>query len=179
MSKKDIAFMETPPAYLSFWIAEYEVVKNNNDAFIPYTLEQIAEEFHITVEQIEKYKKLPSFRAEVRANIENIKNSSYHIRHKAQVQFEIYLDQIVPKLIKDEETPVSEKIKLLAFLAKTARVNDDPAEKAKAEAEIQSKQPQQQSAPTLNLYLTTGETKQSIPIDIQAERIVDERTEDK
>jgi len=156
--KNELVPMEAPPPLLAMHIAEYEA--SNNPL---WTMEEIAEHFGITVQDIEHYKTLPTFRAEVRASLETLKDSHAHIRHKAQAQLETYIDTVIPPIMGDPNVNAGDKLKYLQFLATTARVNNDPLEKAKAETATAKPVT---SGATLNLFLTTSPGAQSIPIDI-------------
>lgn len=162
--------MPSPPALLAFHIAERE--SSNNPL---WTEEEICEHFDITMEQLAQFKTLPSFRAEVRANLAEIKDSNSHIRRKASAQAELFLDTLVPSWLRDDDFPPAEKVKLMALLLKTGRVIDDPLEKAKAEAEVAAKTPQISQQPTLNLYLTTAPGATPVVIDATSERIISEQ----
>ncbi len=152
--------MDSWPALLPLQIAEHEASIGSH----LYSIEEIAEHFDISVKQIEVFKDQRSFRAEVRAALLEIKDTNSVIRQKAKAQFEHYLDVYVPLMMNDPMTPPAEKLKLFQFLAKTARVVDDPAEKAKADAKALPTD----KATTLNLYLQSpsGDTQKISGITI-------------
>ena len=136
-----------------------------------YNLEEICDHFDITLDQLETFRQLPAFRAEVRAAILELQDTNSTIRRKVRKQTELYFDTLVPKWLIDESFNNAEKVKLLTLMTKVAKLIDDPAEKAKVEAEVAAKSPQQ-SAPTLNLYLTTAPGQQPPAIDVTPEKII-------
>ena len=140
--------------------------------------EEICEHFEISAEQLERYKKLPSFRAEVQKCLQEVKNSNSHIRHKAAAISEYILDEMVPMWLADPLFPPAEKRQLTALLFKTGRIIDDPVEKAKAEQEVAKNAPQV-VAPTLNVFLSTGDNNPPTLIMGNSERVIEhEPTED-
>ena len=163
--------MEAPPPLLAMHIAEYEVSKDSP----LWSMEEIAEHFDLTVERIEQYKLVPSFRADVRACIAEIQDSNAHIRRKAAVQLEHYIDNLVPAWLADDACPFSEKVKLMAFLAKTGKLIDDPTEKLRVEAELAKNQNNNGGSfqPVLNvsLNLTSPDEKNVV---IEQEKLNDE-----
>jgi hypothetical protein len=151
--------METWSALLPLSIAEHEAAVGTP----LYTIQEICDHFGITEETLGRYKQQPAFRAEVRAALLELKDSNSIVRKKAKAQFESYLDKLIPKFLHDEDFPPSEKVKLLQFLAKTARLIDDPAEKLKIEQEASAKNQQQQQPPSLNLTLQVTQAPASPP----------------
>lgn len=145
----EITTLETWPAMLPMYVAEYEVSLGQP----LYDYGEIAETFGINVERIDLFKKQPGFRAEVRAAILEIKDSDSVIKRKAKAQAELYLDSWVPKAMSDPAFPSVEKTKLFMFVAKMGRIVDDPQEKIKVEAAVQASTPQAQ-IPTITINLT-------------------------
>lgn len=172
-ASKDVALiidepMKKWPVLLPMHIAEYET----NLSAPLYTMEEIADHFGLTIKKIEAFKRQKSFRAEVHASIKEVKDSSSVIRRKAKAQLEMYLDVLIPQWMSDPEFPPTEKVKMFQFLAKTARIVDDPTEQAKAEAKLAVPE----KSTTLNLYLQTpsGETTKmtGVTINQEAEKLV-------
>jgi hypothetical protein len=169
--KNNLIPLDKWPSSLPLEIAHYESAQG-----IPlYTLDEIANHFGVTPEHLERYRELPAFRAEVRACIQELQDTNSLIRRKVRKQAEYYFDHLVPKWLSDEDWPPSEKVKILTLLAKTAKVIDDPADKARAEAEAAAKNPQTQSTPTLTLILQSpqGQQVSGMTFNQPAERVID------
>lgn len=169
--KNSLISMDKWPASLPLEIAHYESAIG-----VPlYSLDEIADHFGISVDTIDRYRELPAFRAEVRSSLAELKDTNSLIRRKVRKQAELYFDSFVPKWLNDPDFPPAEKVKLLTLLAKTARVIDDPADKARAEAEAAKALPQQVQ-PVLNLILTAAPgTTVGAVIPQQAERVINEQ----
>jgi len=150
---RDIVPMNKWPALLPMHIAEYE---SSGDLPL-YTLEEIAEHFDITVQDIEVFSQQMLFREEVRAFISEIKDSTSVVRQKAKAQLELYLDTLVPVWMVDPDFPPAEKNKTLKFVSELAEAGGSAAQKASAKI---AASPEAKAA-NLNIYMTLpgGETK--------------------
>ena len=176
MGRKDLIPMDRWPLMLPMYMAEHEA-----SASTPlYTLEEIAKHFDITVEDIELFSKQVVFRAEVRAAISELKDTTSVLRQKAKAQLEMYLDTFVPQSMVSEEFPSAEKVKLLKFLQEVSETGGSTAVKAKAKLEALP----EQKATSLNIFITSGgETKPVSGVTITQEEekdvIVIEQSEEK
>lgn len=169
--KNSVVPMDSWPALLPLYVGECEASVGSP----LYTTEEICDHFGITPEHLERYKEQPKFRAEVRAAIQELKDSSSVLRKKAKAQLELYVDKTIPSLMGDSDQPMAEKVKLMRFLAEVSRVLNDPADKARAEAEAAKALPQQVQ-PVLNLILTAAPgTTVGAVIPQQAERVINEQ----
>jgi hypothetical protein len=147
--------MERWPKLLPIYLAEHKASVGTP----LYTLEEIAKHFDITVQEIEVYSEQIAFRAEVRGVIAEIKDSNSIIRQKAKAQLETYLDNMIPAFMVDTDFPPAEKVKLFKFLQELSETGGSTAEKAKAKLDAVP----QNTAPTLNLYLTQA-SGESVPL---------------
>lgn len=128
---------------LAYAIAENRVA---NPEYLPWTEEELCEQFDITIDILRQLKQSKKFAKAVTIAVADLKRNSGAIEAKARQLYEHYQDTLIPAMMEDDKINPAEKVKLLTLLAKTAKVFQ--------ENNISSGSPSAPAMPTLNIILT-------------------------
>lgn len=158
-----VEFIEPPkpPALANSWPSGLAIEVGLNSLCNGVAIasdEDLCRQFEITLDQLERYRQHPAFRAEVREAIAAVKDSNATLKRKAKMSLEYYADTYVPQWLADPSASVDSKTKLLGFLYKLGglEAEDKAAEKA---SQVQ----QTASVPSINITLTTAAPVQAVP----------------
>lgn len=131
--------------------------------------DDLCKQFNLSLEQLDCIRANPAFRAEVRENLNQIKDKFATIRRKAKIGFEFYIDNLVPQLLDHPGTSADVKLKIVQYLGKVSGL--DAADKV-AEAELAKTQNSVSSVPSINITLTQAPTQPIPTVTLNAERVL-------
>lgn len=165
-----------PPALVNSWPSGLSIEVGLNDlaaqtGAIIMSDEDICRQFDISLAQLESYKKHPAFKAEVRENLNQIRDSNATIKRKAKASLEYYMDTYQAQWLASDAS-LGDKLKLMQFIAKLAGI--DAAEKAAEAAALaeanKSSNAAQSNQPQIVIQLTQAPSQQ-VPVTLTAERV--------
>lgn len=139
---------------LAYALAENRVAA----AHKPWTEAELCEQFDITIEQLQLLKNSKKFAKAVTMAVSELKKGSGAIETKAKTLFEYYTDEWVPKVMFDEDAPLSEKVKIYTMLGKTGKVLQDTVKDVGASNQV--------NTPTLRIILTQAPVAQPVMKDV-------------
>lgn len=116
-----------------------------------YDEADICARWDVSLEHLATLKEHPKFVTAVRSAIHDLRENGDALRLKMRMQFEVYLETVVPKIMASEDTKPLEKYKFLELLSKGSGLIDD------TKASKESAAPPPQQMPTLQIVLTSSQ----------------------